>query len=127
MDEPLDDKMKFQQPTVLDLLADERKTHEALLLRWATKVFDSFDTDKDGKLDAKELAASLQKLPKMRPFSLPPGTKMLTVDELIATLDGDGDQKVSKAEWVENLGKCVGLAHCLSDNMDENGNLPGFN
>jgi hypothetical protein len=36
------------------------------------------------------------------------GTKMLTVDELIATLDGDGDKKVSKAEWVENLGKCVG-------------------
>ena len=33
---------------------------------------------------------------------------MLTVDELIATLDGDGDKKVSKAEWVENLGKCVG-------------------
>ena len=36
------------------------------------------------------------------------GTKMLTVDELIAILDGDGDKKVSKAEWVENLGKCVG-------------------
>ena len=33
---------------------------------------------------------------------------MLTVDELIATLDSDGDRKVSKAEWVANLDKCVG-------------------
>jgi hypothetical protein len=65
VDEPLADKMQFQQPTVLDLLSDERKamilllainfplqllvfhtnslshrpqTHEAVLLRWATKV-----------------------------------------------------------------------------------------
>jgi hypothetical protein len=32
VDEPLDDKLKFQQPTVLDLLADERKARILILL-----------------------------------------------------------------------------------------------
>ena len=54
------------------------------------------------------------------------GTKLMTVDELITTLDSDGDGKVSESEWIKNLSQCVGLAHCLLDHMDANGNLPGF-
>lgn len=51
---------------------------------------------------------------------------MMTVEQLITTLDSDGDGTVSKAEWIANLNKCVGLAHCLSDNVDENGELKNF-
>ena len=36
-----------------------------------------------------------------------------TVDAMIALLDGRGDSKLSKTEWIENLQKCVGLAHTI--------------
>ena len=51
---------------------------------------------------------------------------MMTLEQLITTLDSDGDGTVSKAEWIANLNKCVGLAQCLSDNVDENGELKNF-
>lgn len=51
---------------------------------------------------------------------------MMTVDQLISTLDSDGDGNVSKAEWIANLNKCVGLAQCLADNVDENGEVKNF-
>ena len=51
---------------------------------------------------------------------------MMTVDELIKTLDSDGDGLVSEVEWLENLRKCVGLAHQIADIMDENGDLVGI-
>ena len=51
---------------------------------------------------------------------------MMTVEQLINTLDSDGDGTVSKGEWIANLNKCVGLAQCLADNVDENGELKSF-
>ena len=33
---------------------------------------------------------------------------------MIALLDGRGDSKLSKTEWIENLQKCVGLAHTIA-------------
>jgi hypothetical protein len=38
----------------------------------------------------------------------------LTVDAMIALLDGRGDSKLSRTEWIENLQKCVGLAHTIA-------------
>ena len=85
------DKMKFRQATVLDLLAAENEENDRILLQWAGKVFDQFDADHNGRLvlsfclaapvccahrrlpqDSKELAAALKKLPKTRPINLPP-------------------------------------------------------
>mmetsp|Transcript_44357 Transcript_44357/g.65033 ORF Transcript_44357/g.65033 Transcript_44357/m.65033 type:complete len:131 (+) Transcript_44357:1-393(+) len=101
-------------------------TGTQLLFRWGMHVFKMFDTDINGSLDSKELANALKKLPKTRPFNLPPGTKMMTIDDLINTLDSDGNGSVSQVEWISNLNKCVGLAQCLADNLDAQGNLPGF-
>ena len=41
------------------------------------------------------------------------GMDLQTVDAMIALLEGRGDSKLSKAEWFENLRKCVGLAHTI--------------
>ena len=120
------DKLKFRQPTVVDLLASEAAEHDALLARWGSSVFKQFDADGNGRLDGKELAAALKKLPMERPKNVPPGTKMMTVDQLIHALDSDGDGTVSMAEWLSNLSSCVGLAHCLTEIMDRDGNIPGF-
>ena len=51
---------------------------------------------------------------------------MKTVDEYIAILDGNGDGQVSKVEWLENLQKCVGLAHTIADHLDDQGNVSGL-
>ena len=120
------DKLKFRQATVVDLLASEAAEHDALLARWGSSVFKQFDADGNGRLDGKELAAALKKLPMERPKNVPPGTKMMTVDQLIHALDSDGDGTVSMAEWLSNLSSCVGLAHCLTEIMDRDGNIPGF-
>ena len=120
------EKLKFRQPTVVDLLASEAAEHDALLARWGSSVFKQFDADGNGRLDGKELAAALKKLPMERPKNVPPGTKMMTVDQLIHALDSDGDGTVSMAEWLSNLSSCVGLAHCLTEIMDRDGNIPGF-
>ena len=120
------DKLVFRQATVVDLLASEAAEHDALLARWGSSVFKQFDADGNGRLDGKELAAALKKLPMERPKSVPPGTKMMTVDQLIHALDSDGDGTVSMAEWLSNLSSCVGLAHCLTEIMDKDGNIPGF-
>jgi len=47
-------------------------TGTQLLFRWGMHVFKMFDTDINGSLDSKELANALKKLPKTRPFNLPP-------------------------------------------------------
>jgi hypothetical protein len=44
------DKMKFRQATVLDLLAAENEENARILLQWAGKVFDQFDADQNGRL-----------------------------------------------------------------------------
>jgi len=47
---------------------------------------------------------------------------MVTVEQLIATLDGD-EGSISQAEWIGHLHNCAGFAHYLADNVDENGAL----
>lgn len=51
---------------------------------------------------------------------------MITVEQLVSTLDGDDAGVLSKAEWIRNLQNCAGLAHHLADNVDESGNTQTF-
>ena len=66
------DKLKFRQPTVIDLLGDERAELDAKLLRWATKIFDEIDADGKGHLTGPDLAAALKKLPSAKAPKLAP-------------------------------------------------------
>lgn len=50
---------------------------------------------------------------------------MVTVEQLIATLDGD-EGSISQAAWIGHLHNCAGFAHYLADNVDENGRAPTF-
>ena len=50
--------------------------------KWGRTVFKQFDTDKNGKLDNKELSRALKALPKVKPVSMPAGAKFMSVEEV---------------------------------------------
>ena len=57
------DKLKFRQPTVVDLLGEERAELDAKLLRWGSQVFDALDVGQKGSATGADLASELKKLP----------------------------------------------------------------
>jgi hypothetical protein len=57
------DKLKFRQPTVVDLLGEERAELDAKLLRWGSQVFDALDVGQKGFATGAGLASELKKLP----------------------------------------------------------------
>ena len=89
--------------------------------QWGLSVFKQFDTDKNGKLSKKELARALKSLPKTKPASIPEGAKFQSVDEMIASMDADGDGDVDPKEWLDNLHNCPGLAAALAENVNAAG------
>ena len=89
-------------------------------------MFAQFDTDKDGRLSTKELTRALKSLPKSKPKHIPPGTKFMSVDDMIAALDVDGDGSIDETEWLDNLAKCAGLAAALAENVNEAGEVASF-
>ena len=93
---------------------------------WGSAVFRQFDTDKDGRLSTKELTRALKSLPKSKPKNIPPGTKFMSVDDMIAALDVDGDGSIDETEWLDNLAKCAGLAAALAENVNEAGEVASF-
>jgi Ca2+-binding EF-hand superfamily protein len=99
---------------------------ESSIRAWGASVFAQFDTDKNGRLDGKELSRALKALPKTKPTAAPPGAKFQTVDEMIRELDGDGDGSVDEAEWLANLSKCAGLAAALAAAVNDAGVVEKF-
>jgi len=51
-------------------------------------------------------------------------SKLITVEQFVATLEESDDGTLGQAEWIANLSKCAGFAHYLADNVDENGDPP---
>jgi Ca2+-binding EF-hand superfamily protein len=93
---------------------------------WGEKVFRQFDTDKDGNLSKKELLRALRSLPKKKPKTVPPGTKFMSLNELVQSLDSDGDGGIDLQEWLDNLAACAGLAAAIAENINEVGEIPTF-
>ena len=50
----------------------------------------------------------------------------MSVDEMIAAMDADGDGSIDLTEWLKRLSSCAGLAAALAENVNENGEIPTF-
>ena len=94
--------------------------------KWGKSVFEQFDTDKNGKLTPQELNAALKSLPRKKPKTIPPGAKFMSLDEMIAAMDEDGDGSIDLAEWLSRLGSCAGLAAALDENVNADGEIANF-
>jgi len=94
--------------------------------KWGKKVFEQFDTDKNGKLSNKELTRALKALPKTKPQSAKPGAKFMSVEKMIEAMDENGDGEMDLKEWLKNLGKCSGLYAALVENVNEEGKVAEF-
>jgi Ca2+-binding EF-hand superfamily protein len=105
---------------------EEAAANQLQLEKWGRSVFEQFDTDKDGKLSVKELTRALKSLPRKKPKNIPPGTKFMSVDEMIAAMDADGDGSIDVNEWLERLVSCAGLAAALAENVNEDGVIAAF-
>ena len=93
---------------------------------WGKSVFEQFDTDKNGTLDNKELSRALKSLPKTKPTMMPPGAKFMSVEEMVAAMDADGNGAIDLEEWLTNLGKCAGLAAALAGAVNDDGVVEKF-
>ena len=93
---------------------------------WGRKVFSQFDANKDGRMSMKELARGLKALPKTKPVSAPKGTKFMSVEELIAAMDKDGNGYLDLHEWLTMLAGCAGLECAISEAVDETGTLVNY-
>ena len=115
-----------RQIAKLTSLIAEANKNALKLAEWGSTVFHQFDTDHNGKLSKKELNRALKALPKTKPKHVPPGAKFLSVEEMVASLDGDGDGEIDEQEWLDNLAKCAGLAAALAENVDAFGKVASF-
>ena len=111
-----------------NVLAAAPKAAEAAVAvsTWGKSVFAQFDTDKTGTISSKELSRALKALPKTKPASLPSGAKLMSVDEMIAVMDSNGDGEIDEAEWLANLAKCPSLAAALAENVNADGEIAAF-
>ena len=94
--------------------------------KWGKKVFEQFDTDKNGKLSNKELTRALKSLPKTKPQSAKPGAKFMSVEDMITSMDENGDGEMDLKEWLKNISKCSGLYAALIENVNEEGKVAAF-
>ena len=94
--------------------------------KWGKSVFKQFDTDKNGKLSNKELTRALKSLPKVKPKTMPSDAKFMTVEQMIESMDADGDGGIDLNEWLSHIQKCVGLHAALAENVNDDGKVANF-
>merc|ERR1719424_857957 len=68
----------------------ERNTNLLKVQEWGKEVFTKFDTDNNGKLSNAELKAAMESLPRKKPKYAPPGTKFMSLGDMVAAMDADG-------------------------------------
>ena len=104
---------------------DERNKNLLKVAEWGKSVFEQFDTDKNGQLDKAELNDALRSLPRTKPKYAPPGTKFMSIGDMVSSMDTDGDGQVSLEEWLENISACAGLCAALFEHQVD-GKLSAF-
>jgi Ca2+-binding EF-hand superfamily protein len=105
---------------------EEAAANQLKLNEWGRSTFEQFDTDKNGQLSPQELATALKALPRRKPKNIPPGSKFMSIEEMMDAMDADGDGAIDVDEWLSRLGQCAGLAAALAENVGEDGKLSNF-
>ena len=111
-DAALDDAEKAEAAKLRELAAKLRASVGSAGLA----VFRQVDLDHSGKIDRKELMRVLKQLPK--PEKMPPGAKKMSLDEIVAVLDVDGDGVIDEAEWLAQLEKIPALKASIEQAVD---------
>jgi Ca2+-binding EF-hand superfamily protein len=96
---------------------DDRNKNLFKVAEWGKSVFTQFDTDKNGKLDKKELNEALRSLPRTKPKYAPKDTKFMSIGDMVTSMDSDGDGQVNLEEWLDGISKCAGLCAALMENQ----------
>jgi Ca2+-binding EF-hand superfamily protein len=73
-------------------MCDEKK-------KMLEEVFDSYDADKSGKIDQKELKAAVKDYYKAQNLTVDEGQLEADAAGIIAACDTSNDGKIDKAEW----------------------------
>ena len=79
-------------------------------LNW---IFNVFDKDGGGSIDAKEIAMMMSGLYQMAGVELEDEEIRLAVEDVLTSIDEDGDGDVTKDEWLENAMKSKYIASLL--------------
>ena len=120
-DAALDDAEKAEAAKLRELAAKLRASVGSAGLA----VFRQVDLDHSGKIDRKELMRVLKQLPK--PEKMPPGAKKMSLDEIVAVLDVDGDGVIDEAEWLAQLEKIPALKASIEQAVDPaTGKIVGY-
>jgi hypothetical protein len=96
-------------------------------------LYDQIDCDHSGSVTKKELTRMLKALPRKKPVEPEGGwpngeaPKFIPFEEMLATLDADGDGEITLEEWLENYNKLTGLKAAVDENIDPaTGKLKGY-
>jgi len=96
-------------------------------------LYNQIDCDHSGTVSRKELMRMLKALPRSKPKppagGWPDGVapKFVPFEEMLTTLDSDGDGEISMEEWLGNYGKLAGLKAAVDQALDPaTGKIQGY-
>ena len=82
-------------------------------------VFNQIDCDHSGSVSASELKRMLVALPRHgRTVDDGKEPKFVPFENLVETLDSDGDKTITLSEWLTNLPKLQGLEQAIKASVD---------
>ncbi|GMI24646.1 hypothetical protein TeGR_g5360 [Tetraparma gracilis] len=129
VDVPLSSAQKEALANKYKVMEEEGMTPRTIGSKWtdakpAVILFNQIDCDHTGGISRKELTRMLHSLPRSKPKE---GVKFVPFEEMLTTLDTDGDGTISLEEWVDNYSKLEGLKAAVDQALDpETGKIVGY-